>query len=114
MGVSAEAASAPHAEWQCPTCRLAARGRGGMLSLPNNPLVVAAVQAICAGGASADLNEAGWRRDRCGAPIFEFWSGSGGRIKVTVEGSPESAWRDVCHYDADVGLRGRGAGMFSV
>ncbi len=98
MRVSAVATSAPHAEWQCPTCRLAARSRSGMLSLPNNPLVVAAVQAICAGGASADLNEAGWRRDKNGAPTFEFWSGSGGRIKVFVEGSPESAWCDVSSF----------------
>lgn len=98
MGVSAAATSASHAEWQCPTCRLAARSRDGMLSFPNNPLVVAAVQAICAGGANADLNEAGWRRDKSGAPTFEFWSGSGGRIKVSVEGSPESGWGDVSSF----------------
>jgi hypothetical protein len=69
-----------------------------LLAVPNNPLVVAAVQAICAGGASAELNEAGWRRDRSGAPTFEFWSGSGGRIKVSVIGEAEDAWADIASY----------------
>jgi hypothetical protein len=66
--------------------------------LPNNPLVVAAVQAICAGGADATRKEAGWRRDKSGAPTFEFWSGSGGRIKVTVAGPAEEAWADVAAF----------------
>lgn len=99
MAFSADVAgTTPTADWQCPTCRLAARARHGLLALPNNPLVVAAVQAICAGGAGAELMEAGWRRDRSGAPVFEFWSGSGGRIKVSVDGKPESAWRDVSSF----------------
>jgi hypothetical protein len=44
------------------------------------------------------MMEAGWRRDRSGAPVFEFWSGSGGRIKVSVDGDSESAWRDVSSF----------------
>lgn len=95
MGFSATLTGEPQTDWQCPTCRLAARARDGLLALPNNPLVVAAVQAICAGGATAELNEAGWRRDRTGAPVFEFWSGSGGRIKVSVVGEVEDAWADI-------------------
>jgi hypothetical protein len=59
MGFSATFADAHQAGWQCPTCRLAARGRNGLLSVPNNPLIVAAVQAICAGGDLADQNDAG-------------------------------------------------------
>jgi hypothetical protein len=99
MGFSAKlSGSAPQTDWQCPTCRLASRARDGLLALPNNPLVVAAVQAICAGGASAELNEAGWRRDRAGAPTFEFWSGSGGRIKVSVAGETEEAWADIASF----------------
>lgn len=95
MGFSATIASGKRVDWQCATCRLAARARDGALSAPNNPLIVAAVQAICAGGAATELNEFGWRRDRSGRPVFEFWSGSGGRIRVSVSGSDEEAWADV-------------------
>lgn len=86
--------------WRCPTCRLAARARNGALAIPNNPLVVAAVQAICAGGADAEANEGGWRRDRAGAPAFEFWSGSGGRIKIAFDGAAEAGWADVAALSA--------------
>ncbi|MGD9966255.1 MAG: hypothetical protein AB7T59_07025 [Hyphomonadaceae bacterium] len=85
-------------DWQCATCRLAARAREGLLATPNNPLIVAAVQAIFAGGAAAELNESGWRRDRSGRPVFEFWSGSGGRIKVSLAGSEQAAWADVAAF----------------
>ena len=99
MGFSARhIGGAPHTDWQCPTCRLAARARDGLLALPNNPLIVTAVQAICAGGIDAELNEAGWRRDRAGAPTFEFWSGSGGRIKVSVAREAEEAWADIASF----------------
>lgn len=95
MGFSASFVTTPQTAWQCATCRLASRAREGLLAAPNNPLIVAAVQAICAGGPHADLIESGWRRDKNGRPIFEFWSGSGGRIKVSFFGSDEAAWTDV-------------------
>jgi hypothetical protein len=100
MRFSATPATPIQSDWQCPTCRLASRARDGLLSLPNNPLVVAAVQAICAGGAGAESNEAGWRRDRAGMPAFEFWNGSGGRIRVSVGGAPADAWADVHAFSA--------------
>lgn len=87
-------------DWRCPTCSLGARARDGLLSVPNNPLIVAAIQAICAGGPHASAGDGGWRRDRSGAPVFEFWSGSGARIKVRVDASVEDAWRDVRNYSA--------------
>lgn len=98
MGFKPLNVDAHEAEWRCPTCRLAARARNGLLSMPNNPLIVAAVQAICAGGSHAQLNEAGWRRDRNGAPVFEFWNGAGGRIKVYIDAAPEQAWADVAAF----------------
>jgi hypothetical protein len=85
-------------DWKCPTCRLATRARAGLYALPNNPLIVAAVQAICAGGPSAAEVDGGWRRDKAGAPIFEFWSGSGGHIYASIEGA--DAWADVVSYSA--------------
>lgn len=100
MGFSATFVDAHQADWQCPTCRLAAHARGGLLSLPNNPLIVAAVQAICAGGEQAELNEGGWRRDKHGAPVFEFWNGAGGRIKVGVDAAPHEGWADVHAFSA--------------
>ncbi len=100
MVFSASAALSAHADWQCPTCRLAARARENLLAIPNNPFVVAAVQALCAGGAGAQLAEAGWRRNKEGAPVFEFWSGSGGRIVASVDAPIEDAWRDVASYSA--------------
>ena len=95
MGFSASFVTTPQSDWQCATCRLASRARDSLLAVPNNPLVVAAVQAICAGGPHAELNESGWRRDKNGRPVFEFWSGSGGRIKVSVCGANEAAWADI-------------------
>lgn len=100
MELSANAALTHHADWQCPTCRLAARARENLLALPNNPLVVAAVQALCAGGAGAELAEAGWRRNSVGAPVFEFWNGTGGRIRATIDAPNQDAWRDVASYSA--------------
>lgn len=100
MGFSATCIDAHQADWQCPTCRLAAHARGGLLSLPNNPLIVAAVQAICAGGDQAELNEGGWRCDKLGAPVFEFWNGAGGRIKVGIDAAPQEAWADVEAFSA--------------
>lgn len=100
MAFSATFAGAHQADWQCPTCRLAAHARGGLLSLPNNPLIVAAVQAICAGGDQAEFNEGGWRRDKHGAPVFEFWNGAGGRIKVGVDDAAQEAWADVRAFSA--------------
>jgi hypothetical protein len=86
----------PQREWRCPTCRLAARTSAGMLSLPNNPLIVAAVQAICCGGVNARLKDGGWRETREGFPYYEFWSGTGGRIGVRIaHENPASAWRVV-------------------
>jgi hypothetical protein len=70
--------------------------RGGFLSMPNNPLVVATVQAINAGGDNTGTAEGGWRRSRDGSPYYEFWSGSGGRIRVTMDGrSREHAWDEI-------------------
>jgi hypothetical protein len=99
MGISATLA-ARHTDWQCPTCRLASRGRAGILAAPNNPLIVTAVQALCAGGPHALQLDGGWRRDKEGAPLFEFWSGSGGRIFATIDAAPEDAWADVESYSA--------------
>jgi hypothetical protein len=101
MGFSAQLATPGQGDWQCPTCRLATRAREGLFAIPNNPLIVAAVQALCAGGPAARQIEAGWRQDRNGAPYFEFWSGSGGRIRVRVEaGDEEAAWREVSAFSA--------------
>lgn len=100
MGFHATFIGAHQGDWQCPTCRLAARARDGILAVPNNPLIVAAVQAICSGGAEAALKEAGWRRDKRGAPAFEFWNGSGGRIKVYADAAPQEAWADVAAFSA--------------
>lgn len=100
MGISVKATAPHQADWQCPTCRLAARARAGAFALPNNPLIVAAVQAICAGGAHAAHVDGGWRRDKTGAPVFEFWSGSGGRILVSVAAAPDEAWADVSSFSA--------------
>jgi hypothetical protein len=83
-------------DWQCPTCRLAARARGDLIVLPNNPLVVAAFQAICAGGPSASVLDGGWRRNKSGFPVYEFWNGAGGRIVVRVGLSDAAAaWDEV-------------------
>jgi hypothetical protein len=83
-------------DWSCPTCRLATRAREGLFVIPNNPLIVTAVQALCAGGAGARAIEGGWRADRSGAPQFEFWSGSGGRIRARFDlAQSEAAWREV-------------------
>lgn len=83
-------------DWQCPTCRLAARARDGQIVVPNNPLVVAALQAICAGGAQARTLDGGWRRNRAGFPVYEFWNGAGGRVLVRIEaGDAASAWDEV-------------------
>jgi hypothetical protein len=96
MGFSARIAAPGQSDWQCPTCRLASRARGGLFVVPNNPLIVAAVQALCAAGPSARQTEDGWRQDRGGAPSFEFWSGSGGRIRVRVDAADvEAAWSEV-------------------
>ncbi|QGZ96595.1 hypothetical protein [Terricaulis silvestris] len=87
--------------WRCPVCRRATRARDGLLSLPNNPLIVAAVQALCAGGPHARASESGWRKDKSGAPYYDFWSGSGGRIKVwTASDDNGAAWSDVASYSA--------------
>lgn len=88
-------------DWRCPTCRLAARASAGVLPLPNNPLIVAAVQALCCGGPNARLSDGGWRTARDGFPYYEFWSGSGGRIGVRVAThSAEEAWRIVEAFSA--------------
>ena len=97
----AEGATGPQNDWQCPSCRLATRAREGMFSLPNNPLIVATLQALCAGGARAQSNDGGWRSSREGTPYFDFWSGSGGRIRVTVgEADPIEAWEHIHSYSA--------------
>jgi len=67
------------------------------------------VQAICAGGEHADALDGGWRRNKAGAPFFEFWSGAGGRINVSINAANEDAWRDISSYspltlDAALGL----------
>ena len=85
MGFSASFVTTPQTAWQCATCRLASRAREGLLAAPNNPLIVAAVQAICAGGPHADLIESGWRavdermrrieealHDRQGATVYRI------------------------------------------
>ncbi|MDX2274110.1 MAG: hypothetical protein NW206_01565 [Hyphomonadaceae bacterium] len=70
------------------------RASAGLLPLPNNPLIVAAVQAICCGGPHARLNDGGWRTTREGFPYYEFWSGSGGRIGVRIASDdPDASWR---------------------
>lgn len=88
-------------DWQCPTCRLAARVRDDVVVLPNNPLVVAALQAICAGGPGASSLDGGWRRNRAGHPVYEFWNGAGGRIIVRVdEADPAAAWAYLKSYSS--------------
>jgi hypothetical protein len=88
-------------DWRCVTCRLALRASAGVIPTPNNPLVVAAVQAICCAGPHAHANEGGWRNGRDGFPHYEFWSGSGGRIDVRVEAEDaEAAWRVVNDFSA--------------
>lgn len=83
-------------DWQCPTCRLAARAREGLIVLPNNPLIVAALQAICAGGPNASTLDGGWRRNKSGFPVYEFWNGAGGRILVRIEAADaDAAWGEV-------------------
>jgi hypothetical protein len=72
-----------------------------VLVIPNNPLIVAAVQALCAGGQGARAIEGGWRQSRSGEPQFEFWSGSGGRIRVRVDAADgEAGWREVGAFSA--------------
>jgi hypothetical protein len=88
-------------DWQCPTCRLAARARDDLIVLPNNPLVVAAFQAICAGGSNARMLDGGWRRNKSGFPVYEFWNGAGGRIVVRVGVSDAAvAWDEVKSYSS--------------
>jgi hypothetical protein len=87
--------------WRCPVCRRATRARDGLLSLPNNPLIVAAMQALYAGGPHARATESGWRKDKTGAPHYDFWSGSGGRIRVWLALDDNvAAWKDVASYSA--------------
>lgn len=94
-------AAALQRDWRCPTCRLAVRSAAGVLPLPNNPLIVAAIQAIAAGGPNARLNEGGWRQSREDAPRYDFWSGSGGRIRVSLAiNDPEQAWRVIDGFSA--------------
>lgn len=102
MTYATHLASAERAhDWQCPTCRLAARARGELIVLPNNPLVVAAFQAICAGGPAAQSLDGGWRRNRSGFPVYEFWNGAGGRIVVRVDADdPAAAWTEVKSYSS--------------
>jgi hypothetical protein len=86
---------------QIPTCRLASRTRGGAIVLPNNPLIVSAIQALCAGGPQARSLEGGWRRSKSGMPVYEFWNGAGGRIRVRIDAEDEaSAWREIESYSA--------------
>lgn len=88
-------------EWQCRTCRLAARARDGFLLMPNNPLVVTALQAICAGGPRAMTIDGGWRRNKAGEPRYEFWNGAGARIVVRVAArDADAAWRDVLGFSS--------------
>jgi hypothetical protein len=63
-------------------------------------LIVTAVQALSAGGADARLADGGWRQDKEGAPVYEFWSGSGGRIRVHVDAPAALGWADVESYSA--------------
>lgn len=96
MAYLSDTVNARQHDWQCPTCRLAARARDGMIVAPNNPLIVAAVQAICAGGAHARLLDGGWRRSKSGMPVYEFWNGAGGRILVRFDApSAEDAWAHI-------------------
>lgn len=95
------ARTAASGDWQCPTCRLASRSRDGLLVMPNNPLIVAAVQALCAGGAGARDIDGGWRQDRGGMPRLDFWSGSGGRIRVRMHAADaDEAWRHIEFFSA--------------
>lgn len=88
-------------DWQCPTCRLAARARDDQLVLPNNPLIVAAFQAICAGGPNALALDGGWRRNKFGLPHYEFWNGAGGRIIVWIEAADAAAaWAEVASFSS--------------
>lgn len=88
-------------DWQCPTCRLAARARDEQIVVPNNPLVVAALQAICAGGANAKSVDGGWRRNQSGFPVYEFWNGAGGRVLVHVDATDASAaWKEVHSFSS--------------
>jgi len=62
------------------------------------------MQAIYAGGPNAQACESGWRKDKSGAPYYDFWSGSGGRIRVWIEESSNAAaWQDVASYSALTG-----------
>ena len=88
-------------DWQCPTCRLAARGRADLVTLPNNPLVIAAFQAMCAGGPRAQTLDGGWRRNKSGFPVYEFWNGAGGRIIASVPAADAAAsWAEVGSYSS--------------
>lgn len=59
------------------------------------------MQALFAGGPNANQSESGWRRHKSGAPYYDFWSGSGGRIRVWIEAPDhDTAWRDVASYGA--------------
>jgi hypothetical protein len=101
MAYLSEAALERKVDWQCPTCRLASRAREGMVSLPNNPLIVAAIQALCAGGPLTRSLDSGWRRSKSAMPVYEFWNGAGGRIRVGVDAADEaSAWREIESYSA--------------
>lgn len=97
--LNARRATPTSRDWRCPTCRLSTRVQEGLLVIPNNPLIVAAIQAICAGGANAGTSEGGWRRTRTDQPYFEFWSGSGGRIRVTLDTeSDAAAWAQISAF----------------
>jgi hypothetical protein len=64
-------------------------------------LLVAAMQALYAGGPHVGTCESGWRKDKSGAPYYAFWSGSGGHIRVWIAADDNStAWRDVGAYSA--------------
>jgi hypothetical protein len=72
-----------------------------MVLLPNNPLIVAAIQALCAGGPQARSLDSGWRRSKSGMPVYEFWNGAGGRIRAGVAAADEaSAWLEIESYSA--------------
>jgi hypothetical protein len=88
-------------DWQCPTCRLAGRARDDQLVLPNNPLIIAALQAICAGGPNARALDGGWRRNKSGFPVYEFWNGAGGRIIVRIEAADAgAAWVEIASFSS--------------
>lgn len=98
---SACAAAERAHDWQCPTCRLAARARDEQIVVPNNPLVIAALQAICAGGPHARALDGGWRRSQSGFPVYEFWNGAGGRVLVRIEAhDPAAAWEEVSLFSS--------------